>query len=65
MIKSIIIKARYLIKEDKKKEARALLYKYRCTKLNKKLLIKTYIISFLPKPLLEKAIFWKSKLRYF
>jgi len=65
MIKSIIIKARYLIKEDKKKEARALLYKYRCTKLNKKLLIKTYIISFLPKPLLEKAIFWKSKLRNF
>ena len=65
MIKRILIKARYLIKEDKKKEARALLYKYRYTKLNKKLLIKTYIISFLPKSFLDKVIFWKSKLRNF
>lgn len=51
MIKSIIAKARFLIDEGKKKEARKLLYKYRYTRLNKKYLMKTYIISWLPKPI--------------
>jgi glycosyltransferase involved in cell wall biosynthesis len=53
IIKSIIIKARYLINEGKKKEARRLLYKYRYTKLNKRFLLKVFLISFLPKNILE------------
>ena len=48
MIKIIISKARYLIEENNRKEARKLLYKYRYTKLNKKALIKTIILSYIP-----------------
>ncbi|MFA6866939.1 MAG: glycosyltransferase family 2 protein [Clostridia bacterium] len=49
MIKEIIIKATLLIDNNKRKEARQLLYKYRYTKLNKKTLITTYILSWTPK----------------
>lgn len=49
MIKNIIIKAKYLIDDDKCKKARDLLFKYRHTRFNRKLLIKTYIISWIPR----------------
>jgi len=49
MIKSIYIKARYLINEGNSKKARKLLRKYRKTKLNKKLLFKTYLYSYIKK----------------
>ena len=48
MIKIIISKARYLIEENNRKEARKLLYKYRYTKLNRNALIKTIILSWIP-----------------
>jgi hypothetical protein len=48
MVKRIIDKARYMIEEDNRKEARKLLYKYRFTKFNKKALIKTFISSWIP-----------------
>jgi glycosyltransferase involved in cell wall biosynthesis len=48
MINRIINKARYFIEENKRKDARDILYKYRHTKYNKKLLIKTYILSWIP-----------------
>lgn len=48
MIKRIISKARYMIEEGNSKEARKLLNKYRYTKLNKKALIKTFILSWIP-----------------
>jgi hypothetical protein len=48
MINIIINKARYFIEENKRKDARDILYKYRHTKYNKKLLIKTYILSWIP-----------------
>jgi len=63
MIKSIITKARYLIDEDKRKEARKLLYKYCYTKLSKKHLIKTYILSFIPKQSLDRMLYLKGKIR--
>lgn len=39
MIKNIIHKSRYYINENKRQDARKLLYKYRYTKHNKKALI--------------------------
>jgi glycosyltransferase involved in cell wall biosynthesis len=63
MIQSIISKARYLIDEGMLKEARKLLYKYRYTRLNKKLLIKTYIISWVPKSIKPLAYNLKDKLK--
>ncbi len=47
LIKQIISKARYMIEEGNNKEARKLLYKYRYTKLNKKAIIKTFILSWI------------------
>lgn len=47
-IENIISKSRYYIVENKRKEARKLLFKYSHTKYNKKALIKTYILSFIP-----------------
>ena len=49
MIKKIINKSRYYIDENKRKDARGLLYKYRHTRYNKNALIKTYILSLLPR----------------
>lgn len=46
MISRILPKARYLINNNRGKEARQLLYKYKDTKYYKKSFIKTYIISF-------------------
>lgn len=63
MIKRIITKARYLINENKCKEARKLLYKYRYTKLNKKSIIKAYILSYLPEPLFKITIYIKVKIK--
>jgi glycosyltransferase involved in cell wall biosynthesis len=63
MIKSVITKARYLIDEDKRKEARKLLYKYSYTKLNKNYLIKTYILSFMPKSSFNRILCLKGKMR--
>lgn len=54
MIKNIISKARYLIFEGNRKEARKLLLKYRYSKLNKKLIFKIYILSFIPNSLVCK-----------
>ncbi|QGH36257.1 glycosyltransferase [Gracilibacillus salitolerans] len=48
MISRLISKARFLISINKRKEARELLYRYRTTKYNKKILFKTYILSFRP-----------------
>lgn len=54
IIENIIAdKARYLTNEGRKKEARSLLYKYSHTKFNKKLLLKVFLISFLPKNVLQ------------
>jgi glycosyltransferase involved in cell wall biosynthesis len=53
MIDWIITKARYLIKENKGRMARKLLTKYSHTKYNKKALIKTYILSLVPKTVIN------------
>ena len=55
MIKIIISKARYLIRDNKRRDARKLLNKYKYTKYNKKLLIKAYILSLIPKSILPWA----------
>lgn len=62
MIGKIIFKARYLINDNKRIEGRKLLYKYRYTKLNRGSLIKFYIISFLPKWLIDILLYFKRKL---
>jgi len=48
-IENIISKARYYINENRRKDARRLLFKYRYTKNNKKVWIKTFLLSLLPK----------------
>lgn len=63
MILGIITKAGYLIDEGKGKDARELLYKYRYTKLNKKCLIKTYIVSCVPKSIRTLIYKLKNKLK--
>ena len=56
MIKQIISKVRYMIEEGNNKEARKLLYKYSYTKLNRKALIKTFILSCLPENIKKTLI---------
>ncbi|GKX31763.1 hypothetical protein SH1V18_42430 [Vallitalea longa] len=63
MIKKIINKSKLLIFEDKCKEGRQLLYKYRYTKLNKKVLVKVYILSFIPKRLFNLFLCFKGKIK--
>lgn len=60
MIKKIINKARILIFNNNQKEARRLLCKYKYTKFNKKDLIKTYIISIIPKIMINGMYKFKS-----
>jgi len=48
-IEKIISKARFYINENRRKDARRLLFKYRYTKNNKKVWIKTFLLSLLPK----------------
>ncbi len=49
MLKAIYIKANYLIDNSQNKEARKLLWKYRKTKYNKKLFLKTFLKTFFKK----------------
>ena len=54
ILKMFIIKARYYIELNKRKQARCLLSKCRGTKYNKKYLLRVYIISFIPKSILGR-----------
>lgn len=63
MIHWIITKAKYMIGEDENKAVRQLLHKYRGTKLNKRYLIKIYIMSFIPQSLLNGMMSFKNKIR--
>lgn len=62
-IEKIISKARYYINENKRRDARKLLYKYRYTKYNKKALMKTYMLSWLPKSIITMLINIRNKKR--
>jgi len=62
-IENIISKARYYINENKRRDARKLLYKYRYTKYNKKALMKTYMLSWLPKSIITMLINIRNKKR--
>ena len=63
MIENIINKSRYYINENKRRDARKLLYKYRYTKYNKKALMKTYMLSWLPKSIITMLINIRNKKR--
>lgn len=62
MIQRIISKTKIMITNDNCKEARELLFKYRYSKLNKKLILKTYILSFIPNSLVCKLRQLKHKI---
>lgn len=62
-IEKIISKARFYINENKRRDARKLLYKYRYTKYNKKALMKTYMLSWLPKSIITMLINIRNKKR--
>lgn len=64
MIKDIITKARCLIDENKNKEARKILKRYRYTKLNKKYLRETYILSWIPNPIKGVIYILKDKKKF-
>ncbi len=63
MIKEIIIKSKLLITDNRHKEARKLLHRYRYTRYNKKALIKAYILSWTPKKIKDTAYKIKNKLK--
>lgn len=62
-IEKIISKARFYINENRRKDARRLLFKYRYTKYNKKALMKTYMLSWLPKSIIIMLINIRNKKR--
>ena len=45
------------------KEARKLLYKYKYTRLNRKALIKTYVLSFIPKNMRNMLVNFRKTFR--
>lgn len=63
MIKEIFIKSRLYIADNKRKEARELLFKYKYTRYNKKALAKTYMLSWIIKPILNMAFNIKGEIR--
>ena len=63
MINSLINKSRLYIEANMNKEARKLLCKYKYTRLNRKALIKTYVLSFIPKNMRNMLVNFRKTFR--
>jgi len=63
MMQMSINKSRYYIEANMNKQARQLLYECRYTKLNRKALIKTYVLSFIPKNMRNMLVNFRKTFR--
>ncbi len=63
MINRLITKSKLYIEANMNKEARKLLCKYKYTRLNRKALIKTYVLSFIPKNMRNMLVNFRKTFR--